>query len=61
MTLVVFTVMLMLVCLPYLYSDAWCHSKGRQPAGVCTCPGGLPEEVSIMAFHTDLILGISIN
>lgn len=36
------------------FSDARCHSERRQPAGVCPCPGSLPEEVSVIIFvnHT---------
>lgn len=41
-------------CVAFLHSissttlDARCHSERRQPAGVCPCPGGFPEEVSIL-------------
>lgn len=34
-----------------LCSDAGCYSKRRQPAGVCSCPGCLPEKVSLLLVH----------
>lgn len=40
--------------------DAGCHSERRQPAGVCPCPGCLPEEVSVLSVIHILFLACQI-